>query len=108
MRVESILSRWRVPVVEDRLEALATSVEGRYKLVPGLYVAARFDHLAFSRVAASNGPSEWEAPVTRVEAGGGYSVQRNLLLKLSAQFDRRDGGRTRRARMLAGQLVFWF
>ena len=46
--------------------------------------------------------------MTRVEAGGGYSIQRNLLLKVTAQFDRRDGGRVRKANLVAGQLVFWF
>jgi hypothetical protein len=108
LRVESIYSRWRMPLIEEHLHSLATLVEGRYKVLPGLYVAARLDHLDFSEVTSSSGPAEWEAPVTRFEVGGGYSVQRNLLLKLTTQFDRRDGGRTRRARMLAGQVVFWF
>ncbi|HVH29976.1 MAG TPA: hypothetical protein VM818_24675 [Vicinamibacterales bacterium] len=108
LRVESIYSQWRMPLLEERLHSLATLVEGRYKIFPGFYVAARLDHLDFSEVASSSGPVEWEAPVTRFEVGGGYSVQRNLLLKLTTQFDRRDGGRTRHARMLAGQVVYWF
>jgi hypothetical protein len=108
IRVESVLSRWRLPILETHLRSLATSVEGRYKLRPGFYVAARFDRLGFSEIAGSSGPETWDAPVTRTEVGGGYSIQRNLLLKVAGQFDRRDGGRTRRARMLAGQLVFWF
>ena len=36
-------------------------------------------------------------PVTRLEVGGGYSIQRNLLLKLSFQHNTRDGGRVRTA-----------
>jgi hypothetical protein len=50
----------------------------------------------------------WDAPVDRLEIGGGYSIERNLLLKVSGQFDTRDGGRTRSSRLVAGQLVFWF
>jgi hypothetical protein len=113
LRAETVVSRWTVPAlgspaIAGPLRAVATSVEGRYKIRPGLYVAARADHLGFSEITGSNGPSTWEAPVTRVEGGGGYSIQRNLLLKVSAQFDRRDGGRTRKARLVASQLVFWF
>jgi hypothetical protein len=47
--------------------------------------------------------------VTRVEAGAGYSIQRNLLLKLSVQYNTRDGGVLQRIEHLgAGQVVFWF
>ena len=55
------------------------------------------------------GPTTWDAPVTRVEVGGGYSLQRNLLLKLSvpAQHARRRRGR-HRATLGAAQVVFWF
>ena len=88
---------------------MSTSVEGRYKLRPGFYVAARFDHLGFSDLAGADRTAPWDAPVTRVEVGGGYSIQRNLLLKVSFQHDDRDGGRCCRARTCSrAQLVFWF
>jgi len=113
VRVETVFSQWtlpalKAPLIDGPLQALGTSVEGRYKLLPGFYVAARMDHLGFNRIAGSAGLQSWDAPVTRFEAGGGYSLQRNLLLKLAAQFDARDGGRTRKAQLVAGQLVFWF
>ena len=82
-------------------------MEGRYKIRPGLYAAARLDHLGFSSIAGSSGRETWDAPVTRVEFGGGFSVQRNLLLKLSVQLNSRDGGRVRRANLGAAQIVFW-
>ena len=90
LRFETIVSDWRLPVVgapalPQPLGALSTSIEGRYKLRPGLYAAARFDHLGFSEVAGTPETLPWDAPVTRVEVGGGYSLQRNLLLKLSYQ-----------------------
>ena len=113
LRAETIFSQWTMPTlgspaITEPLRAVATSIEGRYKIRPGLYVAARADHLGFGKIAGTRGAATWDAPVTRVEAGGGYSIQRNLVLKVSAQHNTRDGGRTRRASLVAGQLVFWF
>jgi len=114
VRFESIVSAWRVPTIrtpaiDEPLRALSTSVEGRYKIVPGLYAAARVEHLGFSDLVGSTSTLPWDAPVTRVEVGTGYSIQRNLLLKISYQHNTRDGGVLRRVENLgAGQLVFWF
>ena len=86
------------------------SIEGRYKLRPRLYAAARYDRLTFSDITgATAGTLPWDAPVTRIEVGGGYAIQRNLTLKLSVQHNTRDGGVLERAATVAaGQLVFWF
>ena len=114
VRFESIVSAWRIPTIrtpaiDEPLRALSTSVEGRYKIVPGLYAAARVEHLGFSDLVGSTSTLPWDAPVTRVEVGTGYSIQRNLLLKISYQHNTRDGGVLQRVENLgAGQLVFWF
>jgi len=113
VRAEAVFSRWTLPavgepVIDVPLRALATYIEGRYKIRPGLYAAARVDHLGFSEVTATLGRDTWEAPVTRVEIGGGYSIQRNLLLKLSYQHNARDGGRITHLNLAAAQLVYWF
>jgi hypothetical protein len=113
LRAETVISQWTLPslgspAIGGPLRAAATSVEGRYKIRPGFYVAARADHLGFNEIAGSRESATWDARVRRIEAGGGYSIQRNLLLKVSAQFDSRDGGRTRESQLVAGQLVFWF
>jgi hypothetical protein len=113
IRVETIVSRWRLPRVRapyiDRpLDAAGTSVEGRYKILPGLYAAARVDYLGFSSITGTAGPKSWDAPVTRVETGAGYSLQRNLLLKFSYQFDERPGTRVPKAHLVATEVVFWF
>jgi hypothetical protein len=50
----------------------------------------------------------WDAPVTRFEVGGGYSVQRNLVLRAVAQINRRDGGRIRNRTFLSTQVAWWF
>lgn len=113
VRAETIVSEWRLPAVrapfiEEPLRAFAVSVEGRYKIRPGFYVAARADHLGFSRITGSKVRTTWDAPVTRIEAGGGYSIQRNLLLKLSYQHNRRDTTRVPSLNVGALQVVFWF
>lgn len=114
VRFETIASAWRLPAVRSpalphSLDALSASIEGRYKLRPRLYVAARFDSLGFSEVTGTRATLPWDAPVTRIEAGVGYTIQRNLLLKISHQYNQRDGGVLRRAAHLpAAQLVFWF
>src|SRR5262245_7379090 len=114
VRFESIVSAWRLPLVQNPvfdlpLRAFSTSVEGRYRISPEFYAAARVDHLGFSDLAGTVATSPWDAPVTRVEVGGGYSILRNLQAKVSVQRDRRTAGRLqRRATLAAGQLVFWF
>jgi hypothetical protein len=113
VRAESVLSTWQMPLLSGGskptpLKALATSVEGRYTLAPGLYGAARVEYLGFSRLAGATRADEWDAPVTRVEVGGGYYVRRNLLLRASVQSNDRNGGRVLSSRFLAGQALYWF
>jgi hypothetical protein len=114
VRFEAIVSGWQLPIVHQPaldlpLRAVSTSFEGRYKITPAFYAAARLDHLGFSDVVGTQVTAPWDAPVTRVEVGGGYSILRNLQAKASVQRDVRDGGRLQRRAILgAAQLVFWF
>jgi len=118
VRLETIASQWRIPATPPAaplralrmpLSAVSLSAEGRYKLRPDLYVAARYDDLGFSDQTEASGTLAWDAPVRRIEIGAGYSIERNLLLKGSVQYNTRDGGRLApRARLAAAQLVFWF
>ena len=111
-RAEVMNSEWTVPIGTSGaampLRSLASSVEGRYTFAPGLYGAARVEHLGFSQLTTGTETTEWEAPVTRTEVGIGYYVQHNLIAKTSLQFNRRDGGRVQRSQLLAAQLLFWF
>jgi hypothetical protein len=114
IRSEIIGSRWRIPFADepqrrDPLDSLTGFVEGRYKIRPGFYAAARYDHLGFSTLAGATTSGPWDAPVDRIEIGAGYSLFRNLLLKGSYQHDTRDGGRlVQSADLVASQVVFWF
>jgi hypothetical protein len=117
IRSETVLSRWAIPQVQrplltDTLGAWGTFVEARYKIRPGLYTAARVDHLGFSRIAGTlfeGRPTTWDAPVTRVEAGAGYSFRRNLLLKIAVQRNWRTGVSFGARESVAGaQVLLWF
>ncbi|PWT85151.1 MAG: hypothetical protein C5B57_03570 [Blastocatellia bacterium] len=113
LRSETVISDFTLPIVgtpeiELPLRAVATFVEGRYKMRPRLYAAARVDYLGFSKISGSLSRETWEAPVTRFELGGGYSIQRNLVLKVAFQHNARSGGRVRHLNLPAAQVVFWF
>ena len=107
-RAEAVWSAWEVlptgdPLLQGPLRARAVMVEGRYKLRPGLFVAGRYDHLGFSRVAGVS----WDTPVWRAEVGAGLSLRRGLVLKAAYQHSRREGTPVR-LRALVGQLLAWF
>jgi hypothetical protein len=107
-RAEGVWSAWDLPGLPDPaltgpLRARGLMLEGRYKIRPGLYAAARADHLGFSRVRGT----PWDAPVWRVEAGGGFSLRRHLLLKGAYQYSRREGTPAS-LHAIAGQLLAWF
>jgi hypothetical protein len=112
-RAEVIGSEWSLPMpamspAPVPVRSLATSFEGRYAFAPGWYAAARAEHLGFSKIVATTRTDEWEAPVTRVEVGAGYYLQRNLVAKMSLQMNRRDGGRVPKSNLAAVQLLYWF
>jgi len=109
LRAEAVWSAWGVAAWRAPLRARGMSIEGRYKLMPGLYVAARACRLGFSRLTGAAGTMPWDAPATRLEAGLGYSLRRNLVLKAVFQHNARDGGRRRpRNDLGAGQVLWWF
>lgn len=108
IRTEAIRASWTMPAIDRPLVATSMLIEGRYKVAPGAYVAARMDRLSFSSIAGSLGSNTWEADTWRVEIGGGYSIRRNILAKGSWQRNRRDGGRVRHDTMLAAQVLYWF
>lgn len=113
VRGEAIRSSWTMPAIEtlnldEPLIGISMLVEARYKIAPGLYMAMRGDRMDYSRIGGARGWDTWEARVWRIEAGGGYSITRNIQVKGSWQHNDRDGGRVPRDSLLAGQVVYWF
>ena len=108
-RGEAIWSRWTLPQPFNagQLKALALMAEARYRLVPGIHVAARAEHLGFNRITGTV-RAPWDAPVKRFEVGTGWSILRNVMVKASWQRNLRDAGRIRRESLSAAQIVYWF
>lgn len=119
VRGELVWSAWTMPMPmplvqpggDQRLGALGMWVEGRYRFTPRLFVAARADRLTFSRISGSlfaGRPTTWDANVERLEVGGGWYFQRNLLARAIVQRNWRDGGRVPKRTFVSGQLAYWF
>jgi hypothetical protein len=117
VRGELIRSRWRLPAlaspfIDGPLDATAGFVESLYRFTPRLFAAARLERLTFSRITGEhqyNGlPETWDAPVSRIEAGGGIYLQRNLITRVVVQRNWRDGGFIHKRTFLSAQIAFWF
>ncbi len=113
IRGELIRASWTMPAVDappidEPLVATSGLIEGRYKVMPGLYLAARGDRIGFSSITGTLRQDTWEANIWRFEGGFGCSITRNVLLKGSWQRNRRQGGRVQGDTLLAAQLVYWF
>ena len=102
-------SRWDSPNVDEPLDATSAFVESRYRLLPGLYAAARLDRLTFSDVTRRTGSKEpWDFPLSRVEIGTGFSWERHVLLKLAGQFNWYDKATDLNENIIVFQIVVHF
>jgi hypothetical protein len=117
VRGELIDSRWDLPalappLITGPLWARAGFVETRYRFTPRFFAAARADRLTFSLIRGqrrfAGQPTPWDAPVTRIEAGGGVYLQRNLTVRLVGQRNWREAGLIKNRTFVSGQLAFWF
>jgi hypothetical protein len=116
VRGEVVWSRWSFPVPlapanVGSVGALATWVEGRYRITPRVFLAGRADRLNFTRLRGSVPGSTalpWDAPVTRIEAGGGLYLQRNFVLRATTQANWRTAGRVHDRTFVSAQLAYWF
>jgi hypothetical protein len=117
VRGEAIWNHFHLPVISapfitDPLSARSAFVETRYRFTPRWFAAARVDSLRFSDVTGlrfyNAQPTPWDSPVTRVEAGGGLYLQRNLMLRAVVQRNWRDAGRVLNKTYVSGQVSYWF
>jgi hypothetical protein len=113
LRGEFVANAWTLPAlreprITDPLGSRAWYLETKVRLRPGLYVAARGDQLRFSTIRGSAGPNTWDANVSRVEVGVGYTIRRGLVVKTSLSSNWRDGGAVRESHLAGVQALFWF
>jgi hypothetical protein len=113
LRGELVANSWKLPPLDqpritDPLGAVTGYLEAKIRMGPRFYVAARGDQLRFSTIQGTAGAQTWDANVSRVEFGVGYTIRRGLLVKASMMNNWRDGGRVRRSGLAAVQVLFWF
>ena len=114
-RGEVVWTGWTLPLAANgrahEVGATGMWVEGRYRITPRLFVAARGDRLGFSRITGTlfgGRPTPWDARVERLETGAGWFFLRNLVGRLAVQRNWRDGGRVSSRTFVSGGVVFWF
>ncbi len=113
VRAELVSARWDLPVlgdppIQNPLWSTGLSVEGRYRVAPGVTVALRGDHLTFNDQTGSDITLPWDAPVTRVEGGASWAPIRHVVVRGSIQYNVRSRGPHREATLPSAQLTLWF
>jgi hypothetical protein len=89
---EAFTSHFETPLRDDGLRTFSYYAEGRYRFSPGWYAALRWDEMRFEEVESAAGPVTWDQNIRRTEAGIGYHLSRELLVKAVAQVnDTGDG-----------------
>ena len=90
---EAVQATYASPYItgEEQLSIWTGYLEGRFDILPVLYLAARYDRFLYSDLLnASTGDTEpWGSPVDRIEAGVGYRISREMMLKLVYQYNSR-------------------
>jgi len=82
---EYAYNRYQSPFVGN-LDSRAWYVEGKWTVIPGWYVAARFDRMTFSDVPlVAGGVESWDANVWKREIGIGFKPSTRLVAKLVHQ-----------------------
>jgi hypothetical protein len=81
---------WDSPRIPEKLEVDAFFIEPRYKLTPGLMFVARYDAVYFHDIGTAIGEQPWDFDVFRIETGAHYTIERDLITKLTYQFNRTD------------------
>lgn len=81
---------WESPRISERLEVDGFFIEPRYKLMPQLTLVARYDALYFHDIATPRGEQPWDLDVFRLEIGTRYTIERDLIAKVTYQFNRTD------------------
>jgi hypothetical protein len=82
---EYAYNRFQSPYVGN-LDSRAWYVEGKWTVIPGWYVAGRFDRMTFSDVPlVAGGVTSWDANVWKREIGIGFKPSTRLIAKLVHQ-----------------------
>jgi hypothetical protein len=101
-------SHYETPLRAQGLRNMAYYVEGSYRFFAGWYAAARWDEIRYEEVESAAGPVTWDQNVRRIEAGLGYHVSRELLVKAVGQVNDTGAGFDTDRLLPAVQVSFGF
>ena len=104
---EGVYAAWQVPLEthDDEFKALGFYLEGKYTVLPRLYVAMRLSGLHFGNALLGGSQQSWDSDITEWEGGMGYFLDRDVLLKLVRRETRMHGGSMPKDNLTALQLT---
>lgn len=81
---EVVYSQWTVPFENEdtKLSVIGYYAEAKYTWFPRFSTAARVSGLLFSKINLGTSTTRWDNNMLEVEAGIGYHIDRNTILKL--------------------------
>jgi hypothetical protein len=81
---EGVYSQWNVPFenADTKLSVFGYYAEAKYTWFPRFYTAARVSGMIFSRMELEGVNPRWDNNLVEVEAGVGYHLDRNTLVKV--------------------------
>ena len=107
---EIVRGVWETPVGNTTVDlgVWGYYAEAKYTLLPRLYAALRVNGLQFDIVQFGSYAERWDDNVAEVEAGLGYFIERNVLLKLVRRETRTYGGTYPKDNLTVGELAVSF
>jgi hypothetical protein len=104
---EGVYSTYKVPLEtrDEDFNVLGYSVEGKYTVLPRLYVALRLSGLHFGNAMLGGTEQPWDYDVTEWEGGLGYFLAKDVLLKAVRRESRIHGGTMPKDNLTVLQLV---
>jgi class 3 adenylate cyclase len=92
VRMELIYDTWEVPNVIEYPRDISYYLEVKYKFLPGLFGAVRYNGIYFNKISYSNGEKDkWDYDVQRWQLGVGYAFSRRLEVRAEYMINRTIG-----------------
>ena len=90
-RGELLLDRWDVPNVTDYPRDVSFYAESKVKLTPGVFAAARYSGIRFSRISnGAGGRERWDYPADRLQLAAGYRLGRTTEVRAEYMLNSTD------------------
>jgi hypothetical protein len=102
---ELVRVRFEVPRVGD-VEAHSGFIELRYKTVPRVWLAARWNGSWFDRIPGRR--ESWDRDLQRIDLGVGYRHDAHMQAKLEVSHADQSGGNTNGQYLITAQFSMWF